>query len=105
MWSGLFILDPDPEYLPIPDPGSRIQGSKRHRILYPGSGSATLVRNQSQVHSKFIWINILFIKSVYRFKNRSFLNNLRRMWWGPADQTVNSWCPARERSQLAEASS
>jgi hypothetical protein len=27
----------------ISDPGSRIQGSKRHRIPYPGSGSATLV--------------------------------------------------------------
>ncbi len=27
---------------PIPDPGSRIQGSKRHRIPNPGSGSATL---------------------------------------------------------------
>jgi hypothetical protein len=27
---------------PIPDPGSRIQGSKRHRIPDPGSGSATL---------------------------------------------------------------
>jgi hypothetical protein len=33
---------PDPEK-PIPDPGSRIQGSKRHRIPDPGSGSATLV--------------------------------------------------------------
>jgi hypothetical protein len=28
---------------PIPDLGSRIQGSKRHRIPDPGSGSATLV--------------------------------------------------------------
>jgi len=27
-WSGIFILD----FLPIPDSGSRIQGSKRHRI-------------------------------------------------------------------------
>ncbi len=27
---------------PIPDPGTRIQGSKRHRIPDPGSGSATL---------------------------------------------------------------
>jgi hypothetical protein len=27
---------------PIPDPGSRIQGSKRHWIPDPGSGSATL---------------------------------------------------------------
>jgi hypothetical protein len=37
MMSGLFIPDPDPNFLPIPDPGSR--GSKRH--LDPGS--ATLV--------------------------------------------------------------
>ncbi len=28
---------------PIPDPGSRIKGSKRHRIPDPGSGSATLI--------------------------------------------------------------
>ncbi len=27
IWSGLFILDPDPDFLPIPDPGS-----KRHQI-------------------------------------------------------------------------
>jgi hypothetical protein len=32
----------DPGFLPIPDPGSRIQGSKSHRISDPGSGSATL---------------------------------------------------------------
>ncbi len=29
-WCG--IPDPDPDFLPIPDPGSRIQGSKRRRI-------------------------------------------------------------------------
>ncbi len=45
--SGLFIPDLDPDFLPIPDPGSRgqkctgsrvrsrIQGSKRHRIADP----------------------------------------------------------------------
>ncbi len=35
IWSGLFIPDPDPDVWPIPDPGSRIQGSKRHRIPDP----------------------------------------------------------------------
>ncbi len=51
IWSGLFILDPDPEFFSIPDPGvkkapdpgsrgqkgtgSRIQGSKSHRIPDP----------------------------------------------------------------------
>jgi hypothetical protein len=34
----VFILDPDPDFLPIPDPGSR--GSKR--APDPGSVSATL---------------------------------------------------------------
>ncbi len=29
------IPDPDSDFLPIPDPGSRIQGSKRHPILDP----------------------------------------------------------------------
>jgi hypothetical protein len=35
---GLFIPDPDADFLP-----SRIPGSKRHPIPDPGSGSATLV--------------------------------------------------------------
>jgi hypothetical protein len=30
--SGIFIPDPDLDFLPIPDPRSRIQGSKKHRI-------------------------------------------------------------------------
>jgi hypothetical protein len=33
----------------IPDPGARIQGSKRHRIPDPGSGSATLVFRENQI--------------------------------------------------------
>jgi hypothetical protein len=37
------IPDPDPDFIPIPDPGSQIQGSKRHRIPNHGSGSATLL--------------------------------------------------------------
>ncbi len=35
IWSGLFFPDPDPNFLPIPDPGSRGQKCT-------GSGSATL---------------------------------------------------------------
>jgi hypothetical protein len=31
----LFILDPDPDFLHIPDLGAGIQGSKRHRIPDP----------------------------------------------------------------------
>jgi hypothetical protein len=43
IWFGLCIPDPVPDFLPILDPRSRIQGSKRHRIPDPGSGSATLI--------------------------------------------------------------
>ncbi len=38
---------------PIPDPGSRIQGSKRHRISDPGSGSAILVWSLKRVTERF----------------------------------------------------
>ncbi len=39
MLSNIWIWDPGSEIRkkPIPDPGSRIQGSKRHRIPDPGS--------------------------------------------------------------------
>jgi hypothetical protein len=40
-WYGLFIPDPDLDFLPIPDTGYRIPGSKR--APDPGSRSATLV--------------------------------------------------------------
>jgi hypothetical protein len=33
--SWIRIPDPDPDFLTIPDPGSRIQGSKKHRIPDP----------------------------------------------------------------------
>ncbi len=36
IWSGFFIPDPDPDFLPIPDPGSR--GQK-------GTGSRIRIRN------------------------------------------------------------
>ncbi len=35
IWSGLFIPEPDPDFLTILDPESLIQGSKRHRIPDP----------------------------------------------------------------------
>jgi hypothetical protein len=38
----MFIPDPDPDFLPIPYPGSRGQNDKRHQIPYPGYGFATL---------------------------------------------------------------
>jgi hypothetical protein len=42
--SKIWIWDPGSgkNLFQIPDPGSQIQGSKRHRIPDPGSGSATL---------------------------------------------------------------
>jgi hypothetical protein len=40
IFSGLFIPDPDPDFLPIPDPRSRVK-----KALDPASGSATLVNN------------------------------------------------------------
>jgi hypothetical protein len=33
---GIRILDLDLNFLPFPDPRSRIQGSKRHQIQHPG---------------------------------------------------------------------
>jgi hypothetical protein len=48
IWSGMIIPDPDLDFIPIPDPGSR--GSKRHRIpdLNTGSGSS-LWTNKEEV--------------------------------------------------------
>jgi hypothetical protein len=40
----LLIPDPDPDFLPIPDPGSRGQKGTGYRIPDPGSGSPTLYR-------------------------------------------------------------
>jgi hypothetical protein len=39
----MFIPDPDLDFLPIPNHDLGSRGQKRHRILDPGSGSATLV--------------------------------------------------------------
>jgi len=41
------------------EPGSRIQGSKRHRIPDPGSGSAILVKSLIICHSVVLLISIL----------------------------------------------
>ncbi len=35
IWSGMFIPDPDADYLPIPDPGSRGQKGTGSRIPDP----------------------------------------------------------------------
>jgi hypothetical protein len=50
----LFIPNPDPDFVPIPDPGSRIQGPKRHRIPDPGSGSATLESRHVYIYWRFL---------------------------------------------------
>jgi hypothetical protein len=41
------IPDPDPDFFPIPDPGSQIQGSKMHRIPDPQQCSYRYVRVQT----------------------------------------------------------
>jgi hypothetical protein len=47
--SRIRIPNPDPDFLPILDPGSRIQGSKRYRIPDPGSGSAPLISRMKKL--------------------------------------------------------
>ncbi len=52
------MLIPDPGSVFFFNPGSRIQGSKRHRIPDPdpGFGSATLLRSKNRLFSRiFIW--------------------------------------------------
>jgi hypothetical protein len=41
------IPNPDPDFLPIPDPGAWIKGSKRHRIPDPQPGLRIRIRIQS----------------------------------------------------------
>jgi hypothetical protein len=45
------ILDPDPYFLPILDPGFRIQGSKSHR--FPDPGSTTLLREARLLYPRY----------------------------------------------------
>jgi hypothetical protein len=49
----MFIPDPDLDFLPIPDPGSRIQGSKKA----PDPGSLILIRNTDFCHDFIILAN------------------------------------------------
>jgi hypothetical protein len=54
--SRLFIPDPDPDILPIPDPGSRGQKGTGSRILVPGSATLNSTRkeNLEEVHFVFV---------------------------------------------------
>jgi hypothetical protein len=59
MLSNIWVWDPGSE---IRDPkktysGSRIQGSKRHRIPDPGSGSATLLSELHKIRVQIKMIN------------------------------------------------
>ncbi len=68
---------------PIPDPGSRIQGSKstQSRIPDPGSGSATLFKSKLNVE-KFSSYEERLVRSALRAKNGILKNCI------PA---VNKW--------------
>ncbi len=56
IWSGLFIPDPDPAFLPIPYPGYRVK-----KASDPGSGSATLIFTE---HNKYI-TNVNYYLAMY----------------------------------------
>jgi hypothetical protein len=58
------IPDPDPDFLPIPDPGSRIQGSKRHRIPDPDPQHCTCQygMNKDCYSCTATWISYLSAK-------------------------------------------
>ncbi len=53
IWFGLFIPDPVPDFLPIPNPESRIQGSKRHRIC--NTAHRTRVMTSSCIFELELW--------------------------------------------------
>ncbi len=61
IWSGLFIPDPDADFLPsrIPDPGVK-------KAPNPGSGSATLVR-VSLMSTQKVGVSFHFFTCVFRF--------------------------------------
>ncbi len=55
IWSGLSIPDSDPDFLPIPDPGSRVQKD-------PGSR----IRNTGLIFMYYYRYIILLILDIYR---------------------------------------
>ncbi len=59
IWSGLFILDPDPEFLP-----SRFQGSKRHRITDP-QHCIYMVTAKVAIRIRIIMGNLIRIQLVW----------------------------------------
>ncbi len=60
LWSGLFIPDPDSDFLPIPDPGSRGQ-----------KGTGSRIRNTAVSGAIYIYIFILLDP---RYRNRDGQN-------------------------------
>jgi hypothetical protein len=44
IWSGVFIPDLDPDFLPIPDPGSRVQKGTVSRIQIPDPQHCILIK-------------------------------------------------------------
>jgi hypothetical protein len=62
---------------PIPDPGSRIQGSKRHQIPDPGSGSATLAPTMEQQNKYIVHNEVVLLQSVHHCPQDAFLRPSR----------------------------
>jgi hypothetical protein len=54
---------------PIPDSGSRIQGSKRHRIPDPGSATLVGIHSYQPNHSYYEHACLYFFGFKYRTKN------------------------------------
>ncbi len=57
IWSGLFIPDPDPNFLPIPDLGSRGQKNTGSRIRICNTASYTTWVSSEQV----LWVRNAFL--------------------------------------------
>ncbi len=62
---------------PIPDPGSRIQGSKRHRIPDPGSGSATLPKSETSTYVLMVFLTIFGCLFVEKFSKKVLLVSIK----------------------------
>ncbi len=77
--------DPDADFLPIPGPGSRIQGSKRHRIPDPDP--------QHWFECPFVYPSSGF--SFFRPQKRFiFFLNLRIFCPEPSSRPLRSVCPS-----------